>query len=113
MDKKEMTNVMRLMTETAKKMRKHNIPLIMVVGDRERSKTGVLMDDRQETRDMNISILLDAMVNTYPALLNVIMGAATIMMADVPGIENQVMENLVKMKATQKEAKVINNKAEA
>jgi hypothetical protein len=107
------TNAEKLAEKVARAMQEQQIPAILVTADREKKRTGVVMDVRKENQDMNISFLLDAALNGEPtgALLNVVMETACILCANLPELEHKFYNLIDKYKKAQKP--VTPNKAEA
>ena len=107
------TNAEKLAEKVARAMQEQQIPAILVTADREKKHTGVVMDVRKESQDMNISFLLDAALNGEPtgALLNVVLLTATILCANLPELEHRFYNLIDKYKKAQKP--VTPNKAEA
>ena len=110
--KKKTTQTDLLLRYVKEKAKNHNIPVILIAGDREKGQSCYVMDIRQEAKDINISLLLDAMANQSP-VCNVVLGAAAIMAAEIPEIEARFAELVARMRASAKEAKTIANTAEA
>lgn len=107
------TNAEKLAEKVARAMKEQQIPAILVTADREKKRTGVVMDVRKESQDMNISFLLDAVLNGEPtgALANVVITAACILCAQIPEIEHRFYNLIGEYKKAQKP--VTTNKAEA
>ena len=107
------TNAEKLAEKVARAMQEQQIPAILVIADREKKHTGVVMDVRKENQDMNISFLLDAALNGEPtgALLNVVLLTATILCANLPELEHRFYNLIDKYKKAQKP--VTPNMAEA
>ena len=107
------TNAEKLAEKVARAMQEQQIPAILVIADREKKHTGVVMDVRKKTQDINISFLLDAVLNGEPtgALLNVVLSTAAILCANLPELEHKFYSLIDKCKKAQKP--VITNKAEA
>lgn len=110
--KKKTTQTDLLLRYVKEKAKNHNIPVILIAGDREKGQSLSVMDIRQEAKDINISLLLDAMAN-QAQVCNVVLGAAAIMAAEIPEIEARFAELVARMRASSKEAKTITNTAEA
>ena len=118
MDKKifKQSNTEKLSLDIAKRVGKHNIPAIFLAGDRDNNHSCVVMDSRKEMRDINISILLDAMMNGDPSgeLINIVCTAAAILLAHSKPMEKGFMDFLEKQKiAEQKDIQITPNVADA
>lgn len=107
------TNAEKLAEKVARAMQEQQIPAILITADREKKRTGVVMDVRKESQDMNISFLLDASLNGEPtgALANVVMTTACILCAQIPELEHRFYNLISEYKKAQKP--VTTNKAEA
>lgn len=105
----------QLCLDIAKRVGKHNIPALFVAGDTENKHSCVVMDARKEMRDINISVMIDAMLNGEPTgeFLNVVLASCAIMCASQESLESRFYELVRKMKATQTEATVLNTTGEA
>lgn len=95
-----LNNTEKLTADIVKRIRKHNIPAIFICADIEKKRTGVVMDNRNEVKDLNISLLLDAMINGEQtgALLNVVLHAACGIIANSTQLEELFMQNLAELK---------------
>ena len=117
MDKKilKQSNTEKLSLDIAKRVGKHNIPAIFLAGDRDNNHSCVVMDSRKEMREINISILLDAMMNGDPSgeLINIVCTAAAILLAHSKPMEKGFLEYLEKQKAEQKDIHITPNVADA
>lgn len=104
MKNQQKTETEKLCEYVAEKMYKHNIPTMLIAGDRIKRRSGAVMDSRKEMRDMNISILMDTMLNGEKTgeLANVIMTTACILCATVPEWEQWFKELMLKYKQKQK-----------
>lgn len=115
-DIKTKTKAQRLVEDVISRATKENIPLLMVIGDREKGDAGIVMDGSDKSRDLNISLLLDAMLNNDEGskpLINVVLGVSAILLATMPQMEELFVKKLKDMKASQKEAVTIKQTAEA
>lgn len=105
----------KLLEHITKKSIKHNIPVICILGDRKTKHTGVVMDCRQEVREINQTILLDAMLNQpkeiAKELVNSILGASTILCSEVDGLWEMFKNRVMQLRDEQKQ--VTPNIAEA
>ena len=118
MDKKilKQSNTEKLSLYIAKRVGKHNIPAIFVAGDKDNNHSCVVMDRRKEMRELNISVLLDAMMNGDPSgeLINVVCTAAAILLAHSKQMEKGFMDFLEKQKIVeQKDIQITQNLADA
>lgn len=113
MDTKNLSNTERLSLDISKRLGKHNIPAIFLAGDRDKKHSCVVMDSRKEMREINISVVMDAIMNGEETgeLANVLMTASCILCANIPAWGKRFMELLESYKKEQKP--VTTNKAEA
>lgn len=105
----------KLLEHITKKSIKHNIPVICILGDRKTKRTGVVIDNRAEMREINQTILLDAMLNqpkeVARELVNTILGASAILCSQVDGIWAMYKDRVAQLRDEQKQ--VTPNVAEA
>lgn len=94
------SNTEKLCLDIAKRIGKHNIPAIFIAGDTDNKHSCVVMDSRKEMRDINISVLMDAMLNGEQTgeLANVVLSSACILCANIPEWEERFKELLKKFK---------------
>jgi hypothetical protein len=108
------TKAEKMLTEISGLIRKYNVPAIAVVGDHEGKRTGVVMDVRKDMSDLNIAILLDAMVNSQRELLNLVMRASAHLLAMSPSFMQPFLQHIEDVRKAQEEAtKIVHNTAEA
>ena len=105
----------KLLEHITKKSIKHNIPVICILGDRKTKRTGVVIDNRAEMREINQTILLDAMLNqpkeVAKELVNAILGASAILCSQVDGVWTMYKDRVAQLREDQKQ--VTPNVAEA
>ena len=94
------SNTEKLCLDIAKRIGKHNIPAIFIAGDNDKKHSCVVMDVRKEMRDINISVLMDAMLNGEQTgeLANIVLSSACILCANIPEWEARFNELLDKFK---------------
>jgi len=110
------TNAEKLVEYVSKKMREENIPCILIAGDREKARTGCVMDNRNEMLDLNIAMLTEAMTSdtdNAPQLMNAILSAACMIISQHESLEKRAKELIAEMKAAQHEEIVIGRRGEA
>lgn len=107
------SNTEKLCLDIAKRIGKHNIPAIFIAGDNDKKHSCVVMDSRKEMRDINISVMLDAIMNGEQTgeLANIVLSSACILCANIPEWEARFNELLTKFKQEQKP--VVPNTADA
>ena len=97
----------KLLRHIYDKVGKQNIPCLAIVGDRISKRTGVVMDNRKEMREINVTLLLDAMLNQPKEianeLVNVVLGASAILCAEVDGIYEMFDKRVKEVKASQEQ----------
>lgn len=118
-DLKKPSNTEKLCLDVAKRVGKHNIPALFIAVDKDKDHSCVVMDSRKEMREVNIMLLLDAMLNGEESkeLINVVLGASAMLIAELQPLEERFMEIFTKMKAEfearKNETQVTDNIAEA
>lgn len=119
MEQKKLTTAQKLTLEIKRKMAKYNIPAIFVAGDRETHSTTIVMDARDEMKELNVAILMDAMFNTKGGreLMNIILTTSAIIASENELVENHFYELIAEYKKLHAERDVeipsMNNTAEA
>lgn len=113
--KAKTTHAQELMKIVGAMMQKHNIPAIVVVGDYESKRTGVVIDEHDNYYDINKSILMDAMCNASGKLMNLIFDCVATIIALSPDDMHDKFENYIKSvrDADKEKSKIIKNTAEA
>lgn len=105
----------KLLEQIAKKSYKYNIPVIAILGDRKTKRTGLAIDNRKEMREINQTILLDAMLRqpeeSAKELINAILGASAILCSQVDEIWAVYKDRVAQLREEQKQ--VTPNVAEA
>lgn len=105
----------KLLEQIAKKSYKYNIPVIAILGDRKTKRTGVVIDNRKEMREINQTILLDAMLSqpkeSARELVNAVLGASAILCSEVDEMWTMFKDRVAQLREDQKQ--VTPNVAEA
>lgn len=105
----------KLLEHITKKSIKYNIPVICILGDRKTKRTGLVIDNRQEMREINLTILLNAMLNqpkeVSKELVNAVLDASAILCSQVDWIWEMYKDRVAQLREDQKQ--VTPNVAEA
>ena len=110
------TKTKELMDHIMKEMNENNIPGIFICGDMQTKETGIIIDDRQEYRDLYTAILVDLITQQHPQarqLLNVVLNAACMVISQHESLQKRATDLINQMKAAQHQEVLIYNKAEA